>query len=158
MAWDALFRVPFLKQLISAYGAFPVRAKSADKSAVTATLSILRNRECMMIFPEGGRSKDGQLKSFEQGLARMAVKAGARIVPVAVTGAFESWPCQHLLPRWFHRIMVKYYPAINIPPGNNHNNEKQRANLVNQLIASSIERRMRASARLRKMNDRRKAR
>jgi len=144
MAWDALFRVPILRGIMLSYGAYPVKVKSADKGAVVQTLKILRNREAVMIFPEGGRSPDGQLLPFEQGLARLADQTDAAIVPVTILGALEAWPSSRALPRPFHPINIKYhapvYPA-DLPEGLS---PKERATELNRRVAAPIARRIRA--------------
>jgi len=53
------------------------------------TLAATNIRELgisMLIFPEGGRTPDGELKPFKEGGAYIAIKAGAPIIPVALSG------------------------------------------------------------------------
>ncbi len=54
-----------------------------------------------MIFPEGGRSKDGQIKPFMSGAFYIAIKAKVDIVPLALVGTFEALPMNtfHIRPR-----------------------------------------------------------
>jgi 1-acyl-sn-glycerol-3-phosphate acyltransferase len=46
----------------------------------------------MLLFPEGGRSKDGLLQEFIEGSAYIAIKSGVPVVPVAMTGTREVLP------------------------------------------------------------------
>jgi 1-acyl-sn-glycerol-3-phosphate acyltransferase len=148
MAWDALFKVPLLRKIMIGYGAYPIKLKSADKSAIAQTLKILRNGEAVMIFAEGARSPDGNLLPFQQGPARLADQTGAAIVPVTILGAFESWPMGRALPRLFVPINIKYHPAVfpaDLPP---ELSPKERANELNARVAAPIARRLRAWQKL----------
>ena len=150
MAWEALFKVPILRAIMIDYGAYPIKLKSADKAAIVQTLKILRNGEAVMIFAEGGRSRDGHLLPFEQGPARLADQTGAAIVPVTILGAFESWPMGQSLPRLFKPINIKYHPAVypsDLPEGLT---PKERADELNRRVAAPINRRLKAWDKLKK--------
>jgi 1-acyl-sn-glycerol-3-phosphate acyltransferase len=45
-----------------------------------------------MLFPEGGRSKDGMLQEFIEGAAYIALKSGVPVIPIAMTGTREVLP------------------------------------------------------------------
>lgn len=149
MAWEALFRVPILKQILLNYGAFPVRLQSADKSAIEQTLRILKNKEAVMIFPEGGRSETGELMPFENGIARMALSTGAYIVPVTITGMNEAWPLSRAFPRLKVPISVKFHEPILAQAPADRSELKARMAEINEAIARPIRRRLAAYARLR---------
>ncbi len=148
MAMEPLFRVPILGWWITLYGAFPVKLKSPDKSAISETLKVLKNNEVVMIFPEGGRSPTGQLSPFEQGAARLALATGATIVPVSIIGAYEAWPKHHLMPRWFCPIVVTYHQPFRVPKLEDRSQIKQALDDVNARIAAPIQRRLAAWERL----------
>lgn len=154
MAMEPLFRVPILGWFISLYGAFPVKLKSADKSAISETLKVLRNNEVVLIFPEGGRSPTGKLCPFEQGAARLALATGAKVVPVSIVGAYEAWPRHHLLPRWFRPIVVTYHPPIAVPKLEDRSEIKKHIDDLNELIAHPIQHRLEAWDRLRRIRRR----
>ena len=151
MAWDALFKVPGLSQVIRAYGAFPVKLKSADKSAVAESLRVLRNGECLLVFPEGERTESGELSQFEKGVARVALQTGATIVPVSITGAYESWPRARAVPMPFKPICVKFHEPIRVEITGDREMIKQRTEEINEAIAKPINRRLKAWQRLKRM-------
>lgn len=99
MARDSLFRNPFLRALIESLNAFPVRRGTADLAAVKETLRRLRNNAVIAAFPEATRTPDGRLQPMRGGVALLARKAGAPLVPTLILGAYESWPRQAKLPR-----------------------------------------------------------
>ena len=113
MAWDKLFAVPILRSIIRFFGAFPVDASKADKSAYVNALRTLNDNKALIIFPEGTRSRDGTVKDFKLGVARIALKTNACIVPVTIVGAYEAFSRHRLLPRpW--KISVYYHKPIRI--------------------------------------------
>lgn len=119
MAWAALFRGRWLGRLIRWAGAFPVRTEEMDRRAPREALRLLREGQAVLIFPEGGRSKDGRLQPFKPGAFRLALAAGAPVVPVTITGAFEAWPMTRRFPRP-GRVTVTYHrplTAADLPPG-----------------------------------------
>jgi 1-acyl-sn-glycerol-3-phosphate acyltransferase len=116
MAWDRLFRVPVLGQLIRLLRAFPVDIYSNDRGAVREARRLLREGAAVMIFPEGGRSFDGSLGDFKLGAFRLAVAVGATVLPVTISGGFEAWPPQRTLPRR-GRMTITYHPTLRAPTG-----------------------------------------
>jgi 1-acyl-sn-glycerol-3-phosphate acyltransferase len=74
-------------------------------------LKALRDGEAVMIFPEGGRSPDGRLMPFKEGAARLALRAGATIVPVVVHGGAQVWSPQMLFPHPA-KVLIEYLDPI----------------------------------------------
>jgi 1-acyl-sn-glycerol-3-phosphate acyltransferase len=111
MALEPFFRVRGLGALMRWARAFPVQEGEADGPAVRRALRLLRQGEPLVIFPEGGRSPDGRLQPFRPGAFRLALAAGAPVVPVTIVGAFEAWPVGRRFPRP-GRITITYHPAL----------------------------------------------
>lgn len=91
MAKEELFSIPGLGWIIRRLNAFPVRRGAADRTAIRTAIAILEGGACLGLFPEGTRSKDGSLGPAEQGVALIAAKAGAIIVPAAIIGTNKSF-------------------------------------------------------------------
>jgi 1-acyl-sn-glycerol-3-phosphate acyltransferase len=151
MAWDALFGVPLLGSFIRSLGAFPVKLKTADKSAIERTLKVLRSRATVTIFPEGGRSFTGDLMPFEVGAFRLAVQTGATIVPVSILGMFEAWAPIETLPTLFRPVIVKYHHPIVVPANIPRTEVKTTVDNLSNEVRRVIIRRQQAFERLRKM-------
>ncbi|MFQ5686985.1 MAG: lysophospholipid acyltransferase family protein [Candidatus Scalindua sp.] len=113
MAWGRLFTIPILRSVIRFFGAFPVESSRVDKSAYVNALRTLFKRKALIIFPEGGRSDDGKVKELKLGIARLALKTNARIVPVTIVGAYEIFSRHRLIPRP-GKISVYYHKPITI--------------------------------------------
>ena len=70
----------------------PVDRAGADVEAFRLATRILDEGHVLMVFPEGTRSHDGRLQEAKDGLAMLALRTGARILPVGVAGTHRFWP------------------------------------------------------------------
>lgn len=86
MAKSELFRVPVLKIIVKLLGAFPVNREKSDRNAIRKALDFLQSGQVIGIFPEGTRSKTGELQKPHIGAAMLAVKGNVPIVPMALRG------------------------------------------------------------------------
>lgn len=85
MAKDELFHLnPIFTWLIKKLGAFPVKRGSKDTHAIDNALESLNNGRIFVIFPEGTRSKDGELGKPKSGVSLVAARAHVPVVPVFV--------------------------------------------------------------------------
>ena len=84
MAKKELFEKPVLGPIIKKLGAFPVSRGKGDASAVQTAIDTVKNGDVLAIFPEGTRSKNGELSRFKSGAALIAHKTGASIVPACI--------------------------------------------------------------------------
>lgn len=85
LAKKELFKGPG-KWFFTAYGAHPVNRTATDPKAYRWALDKLATDQCVMIFPEGTRSRTGAMKKAQPGVVRLAMKSQAAIVPVGITG------------------------------------------------------------------------
>jgi 1-acyl-sn-glycerol-3-phosphate acyltransferase len=95
LAKRGLFQIPFLGTHLARAGHIPVPRE--DPRAAIKTMSLaaetIRTRGIsMLIFPEGGRSRDGALRPFKEGAVYIGIKAGVPIVPIAVIGTRDVLP------------------------------------------------------------------
>ncbi|MFI6685032.1 lysophospholipid acyltransferase family protein [Streptomyces sp. NPDC050485] len=84
-----------------ALGQIPVdrSGKAAAQAAIDTALQVLGAGGVLGVFPEGTRSHDGRLYKGKVGVAAMALRSGAPVVPVAMIGTFEAQPKGRRLPR-----------------------------------------------------------
>jgi 1-acyl-sn-glycerol-3-phosphate acyltransferase len=88
-----VYSVWWLKWLFFLTGMIP------ENGAVGSSLSCLENGDTIGVFPEGTRSWDGNLQDGKRGVAVLALKTGAIVVPCAIRGSFDAYPRTALLPR-----------------------------------------------------------
>lgn len=98
-----LFKIPVFGWYLKRAGYFSIDREvvlSAYRT-VEKIIEITKQGECVLIFPEGTRSRTGELGRFKRGSLLAALKSGAPILPVAISGSFNilkkgSWlfnPC-----------------------------------------------------------------
>jgi 1-acyl-sn-glycerol-3-phosphate acyltransferase len=95
LAKRGLFQIPFLGTHLSRAGHIPVPredARAAVKTLQTAAETIREKKISLLIFPEGGRSHDGELRKFKEGGAYIAIRAGVPLVPLAIIGTRKILP------------------------------------------------------------------
>ncbi len=94
MAKQEFFRVPVLGRGMTLRGFIPVDRKNREKAiaSVERAVDSMKAGNSFLAFPEGTRSPDGRLQAFKKGLFVMAIKAGALIVPISVSGARKIMP------------------------------------------------------------------
>lgn len=97
-----LFRYPFMGWHLRRSGQIPVvleNPKASIRSLHLAIDAVKRNMP-LVVFPEGGRSPDGQLQPFMGGAFYAAIKAQADIVPMALVGTYETLKMNtwHIMP------------------------------------------------------------
>ena len=97
MAKAELFQKAPIKWLVIGLGAFPVKRGEADRQAIKQADEVLKAGQVLVIFPEGTRSRTHQMKEGLAGVALIALRSGAPIVPVGIAGSerFKLW---HLWP------------------------------------------------------------
>lgn len=100
MAKEELFKVPILKSILVNVHTFPVKRGASDRATIRTALQMLENNECICMFPEGTRSKDGKLHKGAPGVALIAAKSQATVIPVAIEGTFKLKP--------FRKITITY--------------------------------------------------
>jgi 1-acyl-sn-glycerol-3-phosphate acyltransferase len=95
MKWlskETFFKIPLVGWMMRMAGDIPL-VRGEKKSAVSAMLACrdrLDKRVSVMIFPEGTRSRDGELQPFKDGAFRLAIESGVPILPLAVNGAYTA--------------------------------------------------------------------
>ena len=107
MAKKELFKIPLLKQLISALGAYPIDRNGADVSAIKNSIKMLKEGKCVGIFPQGHREKgiDPDKANLKNGAAMITVKAQVTVFPCYIRTKKNKFA-------FFRRIDVYYGKPI----------------------------------------------
>ena len=116
LAKKELFRYPFLGWHLRRSGQIAVdqqNSRSAIRSMGRAVESLKGNMS-VMIFPEGGRSEDGQLQDFMAGAFYLGIKAQIDVVPMALVGTYEILPMNtwHIKPQPVFLLVGDPIPTV----------------------------------------------
>jgi 1-acyl-sn-glycerol-3-phosphate acyltransferase len=111
LAKAELFKIPLFGRLIHGLNARPVRREGADASALREALRTLAEGRALLIFPEGTRGAEGQLREAKAGAGMLAVLSGAPVIPVYITGSGRAWPKGQRLPRR-SQVKVAFGPPL----------------------------------------------
>lgn len=84
MAKKELFDKPLFAGLIRWLGAFPVERGKGDTGAIDMAVESVQNGRNLLIFPEGTRSKDGRVGRGKAGVALVATRVHADIIPIGI--------------------------------------------------------------------------
>ncbi len=98
LARDTLFKGVFGK-LIKAVNAIPISQSGADLASLKAIIGEVKKGNRVLVFPEGTRTQDGEIKSAAAGIGMIVAKSKAIVQPVYIEGAFEAWPRNEKKPK-----------------------------------------------------------
>lgn len=112
LARATLFRNPVLAWMMRGIGVIALDQSKGDTAAMKAALSELQAGRCVLIFPEGTRTRDGAIHEFKAGAALLIRRSGAPVVPVAIEGAADIWRYGSARPMLTGRLAVRAGPHI----------------------------------------------
>jgi len=101
------------------------------------SVAYLKRGWSIFAFPEGTRSRNGKMIPFKGGVFAMAVKANVPIVPISISGAFETYPSSAILPLLPNgeNLKVTVHPPISV----DGKTEDEIAELTRTAIASAVD-------------------
>ena len=102
MAKDSLWKNPTLGRFLTSVGAFPVHRESADREALRRAEQVLEAGEVLILFPEGERRTGPVVEALHEGVAFLAARTGATVVPVGIGGSASVMPKGKKVPRPRH--------------------------------------------------------
>ena len=114
MAKAELFKIPLLGFIIRACGAYPVKRGIADKNTIKIACDKLSENNCIGIFIDGTRQKNGRVNKPKKGAALLACKNQKLLLPVAIMNSHRLIRFRFFIPI-FTKIIIKVGPPIQPP-------------------------------------------
>ena len=111
LARKTLFKMKPVRMFLELNDALPIDLDSMGMDGIKESLKRLKRGEMLVVFPEGTRTKDGELLPFKPGFDLLARRSKSRMLPVALDGCYQAFPRDAILPR-FGEIQVVFGEPI----------------------------------------------
>jgi len=105
MAKKELFSNKLFASVLKLGGAFPVARGTADVGAIKTALKTLKDGDVFAIFPSGTRVKSDEAADAKAGVALIASRSGAPVIPIALRGGYKP----------FHRVTMHIGKPMEFP-------------------------------------------
>lgn len=109
LAKQETFDFPVLGPLARLYGAIPVRRGEGDIQAIKSALQVLKQDGIILLAPEGTRSPTYQMQCGKEGAAMLALRSGATVLPIGITGTHR------VKSRWLKLARPSVRLAVGVP-------------------------------------------
>lgn len=109
-AYNNLFKNFFFESV----GTIKVNRGKKDDDAIKLAVKKIKHGFPIGIFPEGTRSKDGNLHRGKTGAVRIALLAKCPIIPVGINNTYELWPPNRKFPKYKKEVVVNIGKPINL--------------------------------------------
>lgn len=106
LARKSLFDAPVIGPLLHKLNVIPYDQGGSDMSAIKAVIRVLKAGHATIIFPEGTRTRDGNLQPAQPGTGMIVAKTLAPVVPMRIFGAYEAFPRDTLRVRFVPITLV----------------------------------------------------
>ncbi|MDH3285151.1 MAG: 1-acyl-sn-glycerol-3-phosphate acyltransferase, partial [Acidobacteriota bacterium] len=106
------------------YRIFPISADAMALDGLRAGVAAVDAGRILCIYPEGERTWDGSIRPFRRGVAWIARETGARVVPAAVSGAYQAWPRGRKFAA--HPVTISFGSPIDPPAAGSGPDEESR--------------------------------
>ena len=126
---------PYFHWLFKRLPCIPIRQGRVNAESLKESLQVLESGELLCVFPEGGRSKDNRLMSPMPGVALLALKTEAPVIPAGINGGFEAYGPHLSFPRP-KRVTINFGPPLIFKKEENPSKERLRE--VSQEIMERI--------------------
>ncbi len=125
-----------------ACGHIPIRrgAGAQWRRALESAVGVLEAGQLLVIYPEGTRSKDGRLHRGHTGIAMVALRTGAPVIPVGLIGTREAQPIGRRIPRPFHTITIRIGAPLDLSAYRDRADERLVLRSVTDTVMAEIQR------------------
>jgi long-chain acyl-CoA synthetase len=105
-------KTPWLKFLANRNNIIIMDLNNDLKTSIQKMAEVLKRNKNLIIFPEGTRTKDGQLGQFKKTFAILSRELNIPVVPVSIQGAYEALPKGSFFPRPFKKVNIEFLQPV----------------------------------------------
>lgn len=112
---ETLFHSRFFAWLIRKLNTHPVRRGKGNINAFKTAMELVTSGEKVVIFPEGGRSKDGTLQHGQLGVGMLVQRTGCQVVPAYIDGTYAIWSVKRRFPKLWGKTACVFGTPLHFP-------------------------------------------
>jgi 1-acyl-sn-glycerol-3-phosphate acyltransferase len=139
MTKDSMWSNPVLARVIPPLGGFPVHRESADREALRRAQQVLEAGAALVLFPEGTRRDGPVVTDLHHGVAFLAARTGATIVPLGIGGSASVMPKGTHIPRPRHIHLIVGEPIEAAPATGKGRISRSRTEKTTEELAASLQ-------------------
>jgi Long-chain acyl-CoA synthetases (AMP-forming) len=112
-----VLKSPVLSPFINRSSFIPVERDGDVVQALKLSIAALKNGKNLILFPEGGRSRTGEMRPFKSGVGLLMLETNAAVVPAKIKGTFDVWPAgkfPKLIGARRHALSITFGPPLNL--------------------------------------------
>lgn len=129
LAKEELYKNKFLAFLGWVFEAIPVKRDEKDVSAIKTSLKVLKNGDCIALFPEGTRNGLEKGEKLKDGVAFFAVRSGAKVIPCGIKGRTKE----------HRKVTITYGKPLDYSKYKNSKNKEIFDNVTEEIMNKIIE-------------------
>lgn len=136
LARDTLFR-SVLGWILRHLGCYPIKRGEGNAQVFRLAIKLVREGKLLVIFPEGTRSKDGNLQAGQTGVGFLVRQCHCPVIPTYVHGTFEAWNCHAKRPKMWGKTACVFGSALDFSHLEKAEDKKQaQAQIVEEIMAA----------------------
>jgi 1-acyl-sn-glycerol-3-phosphate acyltransferase len=133
IAGPAAFEIPVLRRIVPHLNVIPLTFGRGMKALENAVIALKKGR-CVLIFPEGKLTTEGEINTFQRGIGYLHSQSQAPLVPFYIKGGFDAWGLNRF-PKLGVTITIEFLHARSFP----EENDKQIAKFLEEEVKSAYE-------------------
>lgn len=137
LARESLFKNRFFGAFIRNVNTHPVSGNASDISVMKTLMTLLDEGKKVVLFPEGTRSKNGELQHLKPGISMLISRTKTAIIPVYIDGAYRAWSRNQKLPRIFGKVACVFGTPITWESFS-HLDKREAQKQISEKLAASI--------------------
>jgi 1-acyl-sn-glycerol-3-phosphate acyltransferase len=135
LARESLFKFPPFRWLIRQLNTHPVTKGKENVATFKKACEMLESNKKIVVFPEGTRSKDGEIKKGQAGVGMLVVRTKCKVIPAYIHGTYSIWNSQQKYPKLKGRTACVFGSALDFTEILNSEKSKKE---IQQIIVDTI--------------------
>lgn len=138
MAKEELFQSKFSAAICSSLGAYPIKRGEGDTESIRISMEMLEAGEALVVFPEGNRGDGISLSPMSRGVAMLAKRTKAKVVPIGIAGTERKLGRGKAIPK-FAKVTIIYGDPFTYEDVATGANEKENRELFSRALETKIQ-------------------